>query len=184
MEYKTKNEDITDYTNGLVSLAILIAETAQKNNKDYFIGGGFAIDFTIGEITRNHHDIDFHPLLDDYDWWKTWFLNKGYKIKEPAAAAYPETCRVKNQNNDSIVDMWPFKIQDNDLLIKYNSDYINAKRHLTELRKIKYNNTEIWIENPERVLEQKIREAGGESNLRPQDIHDFEVMGKYPLQHA
>lgn len=168
------------YTHSLFDLVLQIAQTAQKYDKQYFIGGGVAIDLSLGKITRNHHDIDFHPLLEDFDWWKRWFKKQGYTTEEPADEDFEETCHVLNLNGDNVVDLWPMKLINGKAFCKYKGKYTNTSRYWHETRLVVFENTKINVENPKRILEQKIRQAKKGKQLRPQDLHDFTVLGFRP----
>lgn len=172
--------EIDDYTKDLFEILKEIAKTAEINSKKYFIGGGIAIEVFKGKIARNHHDIDFHPLLKDYTWWKDWFVKKGYTIEEPASDDFEETCHVKDINDEDIIDMWPFKVENDICLIKHNGKYTNGNRHWNEIQTVAFDSVNITIENPQRVLEQKLRTAKKAELLRPQDNHDFKIMGVDP----
>ena len=177
--YKAKSDASFDQlTNNIVLLAKKIAIVADKNNKKYFFGEGLAIDFSVGKITRNHHDIDFHPTLKDYDWWKEWFKSQGYSIEEPANEDFPETCHVVDNNSENIVDLWPFVFEKNMCVINYKGKYVNANRYPSENIKITYEGMNIEIENPQRVLDQKLKHIKDGGELRPQDIHDFKILGR------
>ncbi|MDP2874115.1 MAG: hypothetical protein Q8N84_02380 [bacterium] len=171
---------LNKHTNILINLAIKIAKTASDYQKDYFIGGGLAIDFSVGKITRNHHDIDFHPMLQDSLWWKRWFENQGYKVLDKVDPHFTEVFKVKDKDDNTIVDMWPFKLVNGKLLIKYQGEYLDSGRYWEETRKVNFQNTIIRIENPQRVLDQKIRHAKKGQALRPPDIHDFKLLGRNP----
>lgn len=166
------------YTIDLVDLVVKIARTAAENQKEYFIGGGFAIDLSLGRITRDHHDIDFHPMLEDSIWWSEWFEDQGYEVIEKADPKFTEVFKVKDQSGKAVVDMWPFKLDKGRLLIKHEDEYADSKRHWKETRTVFYKSTPFKIENPERVLEQKLRHAKRGQKLRPQDLHDLKRLGK------
>ncbi|QQS38516.1 hypothetical protein IPM62_03985 [Candidatus Woesebacteria bacterium] len=174
-----KNTKIDTYTFSLFELAKKISKTAENYTKEYFIGGGLAIDLYVGKVTRNHHDIDFHPMLDDYEWWKSWFVENGYKIDEPASDSYPETCKVLDKDCQEIVDMWPFKLTNGVLEINKEGKYVDAHRKWYENETVEFEGIKIRIENPLRVLDQKKRHFKEGQDLRIQDKHDFEVLGKY-----
>lgn len=169
------NAPIDVLTNIIVNLAKQIASTAHQNNKKYFIGGGLAIDFSVGKITRNHHDIDFHPMLTDYTWWQDWFKQKGYEIEIPADDNYPKTCHVVDKKYENIIDLWPLKPKLPLLLINCNGKYIDSLRVWNEIRQVNFEGTQIVIENPARVLEQKLRHAKSFKNLRPLHILIFDL---------
>lgn len=169
---------LSEYTNKLIDLAVKMAKVAAENDKQYFIGGGLAIDLSIGRITRDHHDIDFHPMLVDGLWWKEWFEGQGYVVKDQVDLNFTEVFKVKDKDDNSIVDMWPFKLDKGTLLIKYKGKYVDAGRHWEEIRMVVFRGTRIYIENPERVLEQKIRHEKMGQAFRPEDRHDFRLLGR------
>lgn len=172
--------EINKYTRQLEDLVIEIAKAAKENKKEYLIGGGFAIDLSLGKISRNHHDIDFHPMLDDYSWWIEWFTDRGYKVRNRQDPKFPETWWVYNSNEEAIVDMWPFYLESGVLLINQEGKYLDAGRHWEETRLINYKNVGIRIENPLRVLEQKARHVSQGQKYRPADLHDFKLFRKEP----
>ena len=168
---------INKHTKQLENLVVKIAEAAEENKKEYFIGGGFAIDLSLGIISRNHHDIDFHPMLSDYSWWIDWFKNQGYEVRNRQDPMFPETWWIYNSKKEFLVDMWPFQLDNGILTINHQGKYIDAKRHWNETRVISYKNTKIRIENPQRVLEQKTRHVKDSKMYRPIDLHDFKLLG-------
>lgn len=172
---------LNELTQDLVKLLVDVAKSAEENQKDYFIGGGFAIDLSLGRITRQHHDIDFHPMLEDSEWWQEWFGTRGYKILKREGEDFPEVWKVFGRNGKELVDMWPFKSESGKLLIKYKGNYVDSERQIGELRTVDFQGTRVKIENPIRVLEQKLRHVKRGSKLRPQDKHDFSVLGKNNL---
>lgn len=177
----TSGVRINKYTKELEILVVKIANAAKENNKKYLIGGGLAIDLSLWKISRNHHDIDFHPMLEDYSWWIEWFENQGYKVKNRQDNKFPETWWVYNSNEEAIVDMWPFQLKNGILLINQEGKYLDAGRHWEETMLIIYKNVEIRIENPLRVLEQKNRHANRlGQKYRPIDLHDFKLLNKEP----
>lgn len=171
---------INEHTKKLEDLVLKIAGAAKENKKEYFIGGGFAIDLSLGTISRNHHDIDFHPMLFDSSWWTDWFTNQGYEVRNRQDPKFSETWWVYNSKNEFLVDMWPFQLQNGTLTINYEGKYIDAKRNWDETRLISYKNVNIRIENPQRVLEQKTRHVKKSKKYRPIDIHDFKLLGQEP----
>lgn len=168
------------HTGQLEELVMEIAKAANKNKKDYFIGGGLAIDFFYGKLSRNHHDIDFHPMLKDGLWWVQWFTDRGYNVKNRADPQFPETWNIFNSHGEFIVDMWPFLLENGVLLINNEGKYIESNRHWKEIKSVVYKKINIRVENPQRVLEQKTRHTKQGQNYRPIDLHDFKLLGKNP----
>lgn len=173
-----KGSEIDSFTKSLFKLVLEIAKAAELNSKDYFFGGGMAIDLHFGKITRNHHDIDFHPILKDYSWWKQWFIKKGYSIEEPASEDFPETSHVIDNEGNMLVDLWPMRLVSNRLKIKHKGSYSDAGRHWNEIQTVKFMGNNIKIENPERVLDQKKRHFKSGEEFREQDKHDYELLGR------
>lgn len=163
-------------TSKLVHLLLVIAKAGNENNKEYFIGGGFAIDLTVGKITRKHHDIDFHPMLEDFPWWRDWFLNQGLDVKKKPESDFPDVYHVFDKKGIFMVDMWPFRLVSDQLMINKEGVEVDANRHWSETRIVNFQNTKVRIENPKRVLEQKMRHAKDKANLRPEDKHDFKLL--------
>lgn len=171
---------IDQYTRHLEILLMKIAQSAKENGKDYFIGGGLAIDLSLGKMSRNHHDIDFHPMLEDASWWIKWFKDKGYEVKNRQDPEFPETWNVFNSNNEAIIDMWPLRLESETSLINHNGEYTDSGRHWEETKLVKYKDVDIKIENPERVLEQKTRHVKQGQEYRLVDLHDFKLLGREP----
>ncbi len=163
-----ETNDIDEFTLLLERVALKIAEVAKKNDKKYMIGSGLAIEFSKGELSRNHHDIDFHPPRSDAEWWVEWFKSQGYETKEKHDDEAGKVYEVRKTSGELLVDLWPI---DKDK----EWDDMNMK-------KITYKNTVICIENPNRVLDSKIRYAREhcQGKLRRQDFHDFASLGKTP----
>lgn len=67
-------------------LLLEILKVCAKERKTLVIAGGFAIEIEAGclrgdsELTRNHGDLDLHPIDTDIEFWKAWFTNKDFVI--------------------------------------------------------------------------------------------------------
>lgn len=169
---------INKHTKQLEELVLEMARVAEEKQKAYFIGGGLAIDFSCGKISRNHHDIDFHPMLEDSSWWIQWFKDKGYTVKNRSDEQFPETWWVFNSCGKFMVDIWPFRLESGALFINQKGKYVDAERHRAESKLVDFKHVIIKIENPYRVLEQKTRHAGQGHKYRPIDIHDLRLLGR------
>lgn len=169
---------INKHTKQLEDLVVGIAGAAKESKKDYFIGGGLAIDFSVGTMTRNHHDIDFHPMLEDAPWWIRWFEHKGYTVKNRPDKQFPETWWVFDSVGEFMVDMWPFRLEHGVLRINNEGKYVDAGRYWEETMLADYKHESVRIENPQRVLEQKTRHAGKGQKYRSVDLHDFRLLEK------
>lgn len=173
LEAKVDQETMT-----LVVLACEMAKIASQENKKYFIGSGLAIDLSLGKISRNHNDIDFHPMLTDLSWWIQWFKDQGLVVKKIEGSQFPETYNVFNQKDEMVVDLWPMNLKEGILFINQDGKYVDAGRHWEETRMCEFNEVIFRLENPQRVLEQKLRHVKQGQPLRDQDIHDFQLMGQ------
>ena len=163
--YKTNTID--DFTLLLERIALEIADAAKKNNKKYMIGSGFAIEFFNGQLSRNHHDVDFHPLRSDAEWWVKWFKNQGYKVVEKQDDEAGKVYEVKGGDRELLVDLWPIS----------EEEWKNMN-----MKKVNYKGVVICIEDPNRVLDSKVRYARKhcQGKLRVQNLHDFASLGKTP----
>jgi hypothetical protein len=168
---------INEYTRQLEDLVTEIAKAAEGNKKECFIGGGLAIDLSLGRISRNHHDIDFHPMLKDTPWWIKWFENRGLVVKKIEEGHFPEVYKVFDKNMD-VVDLWPLDLKESVLLINKDGKYVDSGRHWGETRIVKYNGVHFRVENPQRVLEQKLRHIKEGQPLREEDKLDFQLLGQ------
>lgn len=169
-----------EHTQEIVRLVTEIARAALDSKKQYFIGGGLAIDLSVSKITRNHHDIDFHPILKDASWWIDWFEKQGLSVKRIEGGHFPETYNIFNQNGEMVVDLWPMDLKEGILFINKDGVYVDAGRYWDETRLVKYNGVDFNIENPQRVLEQKLRHAKRGEPFREQDRHDFKLLDQDP----
>ena len=168
------------HTHEIVGLVTEIARAALSSEKQYFIGGGLAIDLSVGKITRNHHDIDFHPMLKDATWWINWFEKRRLLVKKIEGGHFPETYNIFDQGGEMVVALWPMELKEGVLLINQDGSYVDAGRHWEETRVVKYNGVDFNVENPQRVLEQKLRHVKQGQPFRDQDRHDFKLLGQDP----
>jgi|GEM_PF-2014490 len=164
-----KTNIIDSFTLQLENLALNIARHAHKHNRKYVIGSGLAIDFYLGRISRNHYDIDFHPLFNDVGWWLEWFRSQGYTVIEREEKKVGLVYEIKSVNNELLVDFWPIA---KDVVWKDEN-----------VKTVIYKNTPLIIEDPNTVLASKIKYANEhyKGRLRVQDLHDFSLMGQDPF---
>lgn len=177
------------WTLKLEGLLLEIAREAQREHKKYYVGGGFAIDLSIGKITRPHEDLDFYPMESDTDFWKNWFKKKGFIIsKDPDMLDYPKSFLPTNEQKDYFSDVYPVTIGENgeiSMLYKDGSQKVWEGKSWNEVQLVKYKGAPVFIENPETVLSQKleyIKEHGGE--LSDKHKHDFKILGRYRICRA
>jgi len=195
---KPRKQEIDQWTLQLETLLLHIAETAQKHNKQYYFGGGFAIDLTFGGLSRSHGDIDFYPREEDTQWWKDWFRSQGYIIsKDTDMENLPHAFSLINKNSDYFADVYPIAVGRNgeiSMLTKEGTDAvwdgmltIKGTRGVwqgkswNEVRKVNYKGQTIAVENYKTVLMQKeeyIKLHPGET-LSEKHLHDFARVSRY-----
>ena len=159
-----ETDKIDEFTLSLESLALKIAKAAKENSKKYVFSGGMAIEFYVGRITRNHHDVDFHPLRKDVAWWKEWFENSGYTVNKKHDKEAGEVFEVKGIKGELVVDMWPTPLGED----------------RGEVKIVNYKGVDVCISDPAKVLNEKVRNAKIGKSLRRQDLHDFALLGRVP----
>ncbi len=174
----SEQAEIDEETLGIFSLAKEIAIAAKESGKRYHMGGGIAIDLSVGNITRNHHDIDFHPELADLDWWLAWLKKHDLNPIRIEDSPFPETFKVRNKSGSAVVDLWPFRLTDGVLVFNQNGEYVDTGKKWDETRTVEFQGVEFRIENPLRVLDQKTYDFRHGKPMREQDIHDFKLLGQ------
>jgi hypothetical protein len=166
-----KTEILDEFTLLLEKIVLNIVHTADKNKKEYIIGGGLAIEFFNGRLSRNHHDIDFNTRRSDTEWWVNWFKGQGYNVVKKKNSEAKEIYEIKGSHGELLVDYWPI-------------DNYEKWADMDE-KKVTYKKTVICIEDPNRVLDSKIRHGREyrQGRLRIQDVHDFASMKRTPPLH-
>lgn len=172
------------WTKKLIDLLLDIAKIAQKENKKYYIGGGFSIYLTLGKILRNHEDIDFYPDKKDKQWWKNWFIKKGYKIiRGEWMNNYPDAYYLTNDKGEYFADVYPIKIFDNGSIgmLNKNGKYgVWEGKSWIEVKKVAFQKTSVFVENPKSVIEQKLEwSQRNKKPLSQKHEEDIEIYNKY-----
>ncbi len=183
----------------LESLILRIAEDAEKNNKQYYFGGGFAVDLSFGGLSRSHEDIDFYPMEEDTQWWKDWFNSQGYVVsKDTDMENLPNAFSVLDVDKHYLADVYPVAVDDMDeismavkegtkevwdglLTIEGNRGIWEGKSW-NDVKHVKYKGQTLVLENYKTVLAQKeeyIRLHPGEK-LTEKHLHDFARAGINP----
>lgn len=183
----------------LERMLLQIAETAKKCSKQYYFGGGFAIDLTFGGVSRAHGDIDFYPMEEDTQWWKDWFDSQGYIVsKDTDMENLSNAFSVLNKNNDYFADVYPVAIDHSggiSMLVREGTREvwdgiltIQGTRGIWEgkswndVGKVHYKGQIISVENYKTVLAQKetyIKLHPGEK-LSEKHLDDFKRAGIKP----
>ncbi len=160
-QYEAHEQIINHWTYQLEALLLQIAVAAQENNRQYYIGGGLAVDLTFGGFSRSHEDIDFHPLEEDTQWWKDWFVFQGYIVsKVPDMQDYPYAFLVTNERHDYFADVYPVKIDLNGTIsVTVASGFTGRPwwkgKLWNEVTAVNYKGQTIIVENYTSVLKQK-----------------------------
>jgi hypothetical protein len=193
-------------THLLELLLLRIAAAAEKHDKPYYIGGGFAIDLTFNAITRPHEDIDFYPMEADTDWWKGWSRSQGFEVSkdddmQPLTNAFSVEDRSGGdylKTRDYLVDVYPVTIGKNGeismavepgtrevwegmLTIRKDRGLWPGKSW-SDVRIVTYNGQTVCIENYKTVLKQKetFDKIHGGGTITHKHLHDFERAGIKP----
>ncbi len=194
----TSKKELEHWTALLEALLLCIAESAQKYSKQYYFGGGIAIDLTFGGVTRPHADLDFYPREEDTAWWKDWFRTQGYiTSKDTDMEPLRNAFSMINENNDYFADVYPIAVGKNGeiSMAVYKGTQavwdgmltINGERAIWEgkswndIRSVAYKGQTVFIENYRTVLMQKeayIKIHGGV--LSEKHLRDFERAGIKP----
>lgn len=199
-DYPTANqEELNRWTALLEALVLRIAEAAQKYQKPYYFGGGFAIDLTFGGLTRSHADIDFYPREEDTAWWQEWFRSQGYiTSKDTDMEPLRNAFSVINEANDYFADVYPVAVGASgeismavyagtevvwDGMLTIQGDRARWEgKSWNEIRSIIYKGQTVSLENYKTVLMQKeeyIKLHPGEV-LSEKHLHDFQRAGIKP----
>lgn len=196
-DYPTTNkEELNRWTALLEALLLRIAEAAQKYQKQYYFGGGIAIDLNFGGFTRPHADLDFYPREEDTAWWQEWFRSQGYIVStdrdmEPLLNAFS----VINESNDYFADVYPIAVGTNGeismavyegtesvwdgMLIIQGDRAVWEGKSWNEVRSVTYKGQTVYIENYKTVLMQKEEYLKLHPGEAPSEkhLHDFQRAG-------
>lgn len=198
-DHNSGKQEVSQWTLRLETLLLQIAEAAQRHNKQYYFGGGFAVDLTFGGLSRSHGDIDFYPLEEDTQWWKDWFRAQGYVVsRDTDMENLVHAFSLINENNEYFADVYPVAVGKNgeiSFLVKEGTDAvwdgmltIRGTRGVwqgkswNEVRKVTYKGQVVSVENHKTVLMQKkeyIKLHPGET-LSAKHLHDFTRAGIKP----
>ena len=194
----TDKEELNRWTALLEEILLRIAQAAQKYKKQYYFGGGIAIELTFGGFTRPHADLDFYPEEEDTAWWQDWFRSQGYiTSKDTDMEPLRNAFSVINEAGDYFADVYPIavgtdgeismavyegteSVWDGMLTIQGDRAVWEGKSW-HEIRSITYKGQTICIENYRTVLAQKeayIHIHGGA--LSEKHLHDFQRAGIKP----
>ncbi len=190
---------IDQWTLQLETLLLHIAGTAQKHNKQYYFGGGFAVDLTFGRLSRPHGDIDLYPLEEDTDWWKEWFRAQGYLLyKEKDMENLPNAFSILTQDRVYVAEIYPIASGSNgeismavsegthdiwdELLTIEGTRGVWQEKSWHEVRTVNYKGQAIAVEDYKSVLRQleDYRKRHPQAACLEKHLHDFARAGIKP----
>lgn len=199
MELNLPPKAIDQWTLQLESLLLRISEAAQKHDKQYYFGGGFAVDLAFGGLTRSHGDLDFYPMEEDTQWWKSWFRSQGYIVlKDTDMVNLANAFSVIDASNQYFADVYPIAVGRNGSISMRVSPgtrevwdgmlTINGRRGIwpgkswKEVRNVIYKGQTVFIENYRTVLMQKedYTNLHNGAALSEKHLHDFARAGIKP----
>lgn len=185
-------QPIDQWTLMLEALLLRIAETAQKHQKRYYIGGGFAIDLTFGGLSRPHGDVDLYPLEEDTQWWKDWFRSQGYLLyKEKDMVNLPNAFSILTEDQVYVAEIYPIAIGSSgeismlvssgthdmwdELLTIEGTRGLWQGKSWNEVRTVNYKGQAIVVENYHTVLQQleDYRKRHPQAAYLEKHLHDF-----------
>lgn len=170
-------------TKKLNKLLLEIIEVSKEFEKKFFVAGGFALDIEVGRLTRNHDDLDLHPLEKNITWWKKWFRKKGFKIDyNPEIKDKTKAFVAYSPDDEFYVDMYGVKVGRKGKLFSAES----GKRHdwagTTWQGTVKtkdWQGRKVNILHHEGILWLKKKTVKKQSSkLRKKDIHDLKLFEK------
>lgn len=175
-----KNIKLNPKTINLNNLLLEIIKTSQKYGKKFFVSGGFALDIEIGKITRNHDDLDLHPMERDILCWKRWFKKKGFKIRYNIEIKDKTKAFVAHSPDSQFyVDMYGVRVSENGKLSSAESgrrhDWAGTTWQQTVKRKT-WQQKKVNILHYQGILWLKKQTAKKKKGvLRKKDWHDLKL---------
>lgn len=190
---------IDQKTQELEALLLQIAHAAEQSHKQYYFGGGFAIDLTFGGLTRPHEDLDFYPLEADTQWWKEWFRAAGYVVSQDtdmtdlqnAFSILRPARGEQDKDRDYLADVYPIAVADDGTISMQVSSGIRTiwdgmltvtgdrafwpGKSWHDVRSVTYKGQTVVLENCKTALAQKeayIKLHPGQA-LSEKHLHDF-----------
>lgn len=151
-------------------LILDLFSNANKNKKLIFILGGWNIDLSYGKITREHADVDFLFDINDYKYWKEWFLALGFKEKK--VDAYYSV--YSSSRKDLSVDMEGFNYDKELQVIAWKDGRTSPINEVVEMKK--YNRLEFT--GMKLSVEKHLKYNHKDYGKRKKDLHDVKLLEK------
>jgi hypothetical protein len=174
-------------TTNLVKLMMSLVTRANQHQMRYALGGGLALDISLGRLTRPHEDIDMIISIDDVALWQRQFIDEGYEIGHDEYMRYfPYSFTVVSKDYDRdnyLIEVWPMEFKpDGSLYPPHTSDHPGrnwwASKNVKTWQKISYDGVQVWIESPAEIIKQKLdhvrfhKEALAAKHLHDLELHD------------
>ncbi|PET57497.1 hypothetical protein CN514_15320 [Bacillus sp. AFS001701] len=136
-----------------------------------WLRGGWAIDFLLGKVTREHSDIDLVTLIQFREELEGAMVNAGFK-KIPVSML--QTDFIKDEVDVSFVFV---RITDKGKIIANGFPNWEWRKDALSIQKYHLKGISMNVLNPYQLLEEKkVYEKGTGRKLRPKDIESMKVI--------
>lgn len=136
-----------------------------------WLRGGWAIDFLLSKVTREHSDIDLVTFIQYREDIEQAMVNAGFK-KIPVSLL--QTDFIKDDIDVSIVFV---RISDEGKIIANGFPNWEWRNDALPMQKYHLNGISIYVLSPYQLLEEKkVYEKGTGRKLRPKDIESMKVI--------
>ncbi len=172
----------------LLDLVARIAVAADEHQKRYYVGSGFAIDLSLGRLSRDHGDIDLMVDVIDAAWWRSLFASWGFDIGRDAYMAYfPNAfsvARNPKDEDDYLIEVWPMEYRgDGGLYPPHTADHPGrewwAAKRQADVKRVTFGRGSVLVEDPHAAIDQKLEHVRHHREaLLPKHVHDLEQMGR------
>lgn len=136
-----------------------------------WLRGGWAIDFLLGKVTREHSDIDLVTLIQYREELERVMINAGFK-KIPVSMF--QTDFIKDEIDVSFVFV---SISEEGKIIANGFPDLEWRNDALPIQKYNLKGISINVLNPYQLLEEKkVYEKGTGRKLRPKDIESMKVI--------
>lgn len=189
-------------TSNIVKILLDIVDVNNSHNKKMAVSCGLALDIEAASrrgdnfLTRNHGDLDIHPLVEDIPFWKKWFEERGYIISNDdrdidmskAFVVFPKTYNPEEWNTDPdsyYIDVYGLESDDKGVIHSLESwkDESWGSTWDENFIKCRWMDRDITVMKHDVALANKRKTAKEKgTNLRAIDLHDHKLFNIDPLQ--
>lgn len=184
-------------TRQLLDVIEQIIDVAHQSSKRFAFGAGIALEIEAAYnrgaslFTRDHADIDIHPVEEDVAFWQDWFEDQGYLIsanegiKDQSKAFVAYSPDSKNYNDPEkgsyYLDVYGLLIDDNEDVHSretgkddpWNCSWDDA------FVQVKWKGKPVWVMKHKVALRNKRETAKAMGQeLREKDVHDHMLFGE------